>query len=182
MKDLIEFPVLETDRLILRKTKISDKDDIFEIFSDEEVLKYYDMLPMKNLKESEELIKNHKKWYEEKAGIRWAIELKSSGKVVGTCGFHNFDDEFMRAETGYELNKNYWRQGIMYEALSKIVDFAFNNLNLNRLEAVVDDVNEASKKFLLKLGYKYEGCLRKRFYFRKKFIDEHYFGYLKDEY
>ena len=95
--------------------------------------------------------------------------------------FYLFDEGFHRAETGYELNRAFWRQGIMTETMSAIITSAFTELGLHRIEAVTDDINERSKGLLRKLGFTHEGTLRLRFYFRGRFWDEHYFGLLKDE-
>ncbi len=83
--------------------------------------------------------------------------------------FYLLDEGFHRAETGYELNRAFWRQGMMTEAMSAIITYAFT------------DINERSKGLLRKLGFTHEGTLRLRFYFRGRFWDEHYFGLLKDE-
>src|SRR5256885_8861952 len=95
--------------------------------------------------------------------------------------FYLFDEVFHRAKTAYELNRAFWRQGMMTEAMSAIITSAFTELGLHRIEAVTDDINERSKGLLRKLGFTHEGTLRLRFYFRGRFWDEHYFGLLKDE-
>ena len=69
----------------------------------------------------------------------------------------------------------------MTEAMSAILTFGFSELGLHRVEAVIDIANERSKNLLLKLGFTYEGILRQRFPFRGQFLDEHFFGLLKDE-
>jgi len=69
----------------------------------------------------------------------------------------------------------------MTEAMSTILTFAFSELGLHRIEAIIDIANERSKNLLLKLGFTYEGNLRQRFPFGDQFLDEHYFGLLKDE-
>ncbi|HEX7736914.1 MAG TPA: GNAT family protein [Ktedonobacteraceae bacterium] len=175
------FPVFTTKRLRLRQIQLDDADDLFTTFSDEEVMEFYGHLPHKSVEDSRELIRQQHKWYAQHEGIRWGITLKGDDKVIGSCGFYLFDMESRHAETGYELNRAYWRQGIVSEAMSAILNYAFNELELLRIEAVVDDVNERSKGMLRKLGFTHEGTLRKRFYFRGRLLDEHFFGLLKDE-
>lgn len=131
--------------------------------------------PIKAWKIPASLIRQQHKWYAQHEGIRWGITLKGEDKVIGSCGFYLFNLESSHAETGYELNRAYWRQGIVSEAMTAILTYAFNELDLARIEAVVDDVNERSKDLLLKLGFTHEGTLRKRFYFRERFLDEHFF-------
>jgi ribosomal-protein-alanine N-acetyltransferase len=94
--------------------------------------------------------------------------------------FH-FGPDFHYAETGYELHREYWRQGIMTEAMSVILTYGFTELGLHRIEADIDPRNTRSMSLLLKLGFTYEGNLRQRYFFRGQFEDEHYYGLLKDE-
>ncbi len=175
------FPTLNTERLHLRQIQVADAEDLFTTFSDEEVMEFYGHLPHKSVEDSRELIRQQHIWYAQQEGIRWGITLKGEDKVIGSCGFYHFDRISRHAETGYELNRAYWRQGIVSEAMRTILTYAFHELDLLRIEAVVDDVNERSKALLRKLGFTHEGTLRKRFYFRERFLDEHYFGLLKDE-
>lgn len=176
-----EFPCLKTERLLLRRIEPEDAEALFATFSDEEVMEFYGHLPHRSLDDSRELIRQQQAWYARREGIRWGITRRGDDTVIGSCGFYLFDEDFHRAETGYELNRAFWRQGIMTEVMSAIITYAFNELSLHRIEAVVDDVNERSKGLLRKLGFTHEGTLRQRFYFRDRFWDEHYFGLLKDE-
>lgn len=175
------FPVLTTERLLLRQIQLADAEDLFATFADEQVMEFYGHLPHKTVDDSRELIRQQHEWYAQHQGIRWGITLKGEDRVIGSCGFYLFDLESQHVETGYELNRAYWRQGIVSEAMAAILTYAFSELNLQRVEAVVDDVNERSKGLLRKLGFTHEGTLRKRFYFRERFLDEHYFGLLRDE-
>ncbi|MBO8156388.1 MAG: GNAT family N-acetyltransferase [Bacillaceae bacterium] len=182
MNVFLEFPILETERLILRQPDFCDLHDIFEIHSDEEVMKFNGMETHQSLLESREFIQWIHKMYENKKNIRWGIILKENKEYVGSCGFHHFDEYFTRAEIGYEIKRKYWRKGIGTEAVKRIIKFGFNEMDFNRIEAVVDESNDASKKFLLNLGFTYEGCLRNRFYFRDRFLHEYYYGLLKSDF
>jgi ribosomal-protein-alanine N-acetyltransferase len=175
------FPRLETPRLILRQIQLSDADALFATFSDEAVMEFYGELPHRSVEDSRDLIRRQHHWYAQREGIRWGITRRGDDRVIGSCGFFKFDEEFSRAETGYELGRAYWGQGIMSEALGTIITFGFTQMGLHRIEAVVDDVNERSKGLLRKLGFAHEGTLRQRFWFRGRFLDEHYFGLLKEE-
>jgi ribosomal-protein-alanine N-acetyltransferase len=175
------FPNLTTERLLLRQIQPEDAEDLFATFGDEEVMEFYGHPVHKSVDDSRELIRQQQHWYAQREGIRWGITLKGNEKVIGSCGLYLFDRESRRAETGYELNRAYWRQGIISEALSAVLTYAFNELELNRIEAVVGGGNERSAGLLSKLGFSHEGILRKRFYFRERYWDEHYFGLLKSE-
>jgi [ribosomal protein S5]-alanine N-acetyltransferase len=174
------FPRIETPRLLLRQIHPEDAEAIYATFSDEAVMAFYGMLPHRSVEDSRALIERQHHWYAQREGIRWGITRKGEDTVIGSCGFHLFDEGFRRARTGYELGQTYWRQGIMSEALSAIITFAFEEMGLHRIEAVVDGVNERSKGLLRKLGFTQEGTLRQRFYVRDRYWDEHYFGLLCD--
>jgi [ribosomal protein S5]-alanine N-acetyltransferase len=176
-----QFPCLTTNRLQLRQIQLTDAEALFATFSDEEVMEFYGHLPHRSVDDSYELIQQQQTWYAQREGIRWGITYKDEERVIGSCGFFLFDEGFHRAETGYELNRTFWRQGIMTEAMAAILTYGFAELGFHRIEAVVDEVNERSKGLLQKLGFTHEGTLRQRFSFRDRFWDEHYFGLLRDE-
>jgi ribosomal-protein-alanine N-acetyltransferase len=175
------FPILTTNRLRLRQIQQKDATDIFTTFSDEQVMEYYGDLPHTNIEDSRGLIRRQHHWYGQREGIRWGITLKGENRVIGSCGFYKFDLESNHAETGYELNQAWWRQGIVSEAMTAILTYGFVTAGLRRIEAVVDDGNERSQAFLRKLGFTHEGQLRQRFFFRGRYFDEHYFGLLREE-
>ena len=175
------FPSLSTNRLFLRQIQPQDAEDLFKTFSDEEAMRFYGHEPHRSVDETHALIEQIQARYARREAIRWGITLKGEGRVIGSCGFHQFDTGFHRAETGYELHRTFWGQGVMTEAVSAILTYGFTELELHRVEAVIDIANERSKGLLLKLGFTYEGNLRQRYSFRDRFEDEHYFGLLKDE-
>jgi ribosomal-protein-alanine N-acetyltransferase len=175
------FPSLSTNRLDLRQIQPQDAEDLFATFSDEEAMQFYGHEPHRSLDDTHALIEQIQVRYNRREAIRWGITLKGEDRVLGSCGFHHFDAGFHRTETGYELNRTYWRQGMMTEAMSAILTYGFDFLGLHRMEAIIDIANEQSKGLLLKLGFTYEGILRQRYFFRDRFEDEHYFGLLKDE-
>jgi ribosomal-protein-alanine N-acetyltransferase len=144
-------------------------------------MEYYGDPPHRSLDDSRDLIRRQQHWYAQQEGIRWGITRTGDETVIGSCGFFLFDEEFRRAEMGYELAQAHWRQGIMREALGAIITYAFAETTLHRIEAVVNGANEASKALLLTLGFTREGVLRQRFYFADHYWDDLYFGLLRDE-
>ncbi len=175
------FPTLTTNRLLLRQIQPNDAEALFPIFSDAEAMQFYGHAPHQFLADTYELINQIQTRYTQRSAIRWGITLSGEDKLIGSCGFHRFDESFHRAETGYELQRAFWGKGIMTEAMSAILSYGFTELGLHRVEAVIDIVNERSKALLLKLGFTYEGNLRERYYFQGRFEDEHFFGLLRDE-
>lgn len=175
------FPSLTTNRLFLRHILPADAENLYQTFSDEEAMQFYGHEPHRSVDETREWIEHIQARYSRREIIRWGIARKGEDRVIGTCGFHHFDQDFHRAETGYNLHRTFWGQGIMTEAMSAILTYGFTEVGLHRVEAIIDMANERSKALLLKLGFRYEGNLRQRFFFRDQFEDEHYFGLLKHE-
>jgi ribosomal-protein-alanine N-acetyltransferase len=176
------FPALETPRLSLRQIVPDDAEALFATFSDPAVMEFYGDPPHHSIDDSRDLIRRQQQWYAQRAGIRWGVTIKGAGEtVIGSCGYFLFDEEFQRAEMGYELARAYWRQGIMREALGAIITYGFANTDLHRIETVVNGANEPSKALLHALGFTLEGTLRQRLYFADRYWDDLYFGLLKEE-
>lgn len=177
-----DFPKLETERFILRKGTVEDCSDLFELYANENVVKY---LPL-NLFESVEDAMVEINWYEkifkEQIGLRWVIEEAKTKKVIGTCGYLNYEKEHNRIEIGYDLKPDYWGQGIMQETLGKIIHFAFSSMEINKIEAKVEPENKASIRLLGKLNFCQEGVLRQHEFEKGKYVDLVLFSILKSEY
>jgi RimJ/RimL family protein N-acetyltransferase len=177
----MEFPALTSQRLRLRQIRPDDADAFFATASDEETMRFIGHEPHRTIEDTHAYIQQQLARYAERSAIRWCITLGDDDRVIGSCSLHHFDDGYHRAEVGYQLNRAFWGQGIMPEAVSAVLTYGFTKLDLNRIEAIIDIANKRSKNLLLKLGFQYEGNLRQRFVFRGGFEDEHYFGLLHDE-
>ncbi len=175
------FPSLTTERLHLRQIRPTDAEAFFAIKSDREVMDFYGDETHKTLDETHALIRQLQDSYEKQEALFWVITYKGEDTIIGSCAFIAFNRDFQYAEIGYELNRVYWRQGIIAEAIAAILTYGFTDLELHRIEAVTDPRNTPSKNLLLKLGFTYEGKLRQRFLLRDQFLDAQYFGILKDE-
>lgn len=177
-----KFPVLTTARLLLRQLATTDAAVLQQYCSDPEVNEYLTLEPFKDLAEASAMIKLLRELPESNQGIRWAITDKHTGKFFGTCGFHNYKEEHARVEMGYELRREYWRQGIMTEALTAILDYGFREMSYNRVEAFVNVGNVKSTGTLEKMGFKLEGILRQYEFARGHFVDQFCYSLLKSEY
>lgn len=153
------FPQLETKNLLLRRIHPSDASALFKILADDEVTRFYDDDTFTDISQASGQIEAWENGFKNKGCIRWGITRKEAGKIIGSCGYYGFHTWYRRASIGYELARNYWRQGIMTEALSAIIDFGFGEMELNRIEAVVMPENTASIIMLQKLGFRKEGLL-----------------------
>ena len=176
-----DFPVLTTNRLVLRHIEPTDAEALFEMFSDAETMKFNGHPRQQSLDNTYAWITEIQGRYDRREAMRWGVTLQETDRVIGTCSFHRFGPGYHRVEAGYELNRAYWGKGIMFEAMSAVVAYGFADLNMHRIEAVIDISNERSKALLLRLGFVYEGNLRQRFLTEDRFEDEYYFGLLKDE-
>lgn len=176
------FPTIETDRLILRQLLTTDAIILQQYWSDPEVTEYLTLEPFKDLTEALAMIELLNSLPENKQGIRWTITSKPAGKILGTCGFHNYNAEHRRVEMGYELGRAYWRQGFMTEALVAILHYGFNKMAYNRIEAFVNVGNIKSTGTLEKMGFTLDGLLREYEFARGKFVDQYCYSLLKSEY
>jgi ribosomal-protein-alanine N-acetyltransferase len=174
------FPEIETERLLLRELLPEDAPAIFRLFSDPLVTRYYDLVTYTNIEQAEELIDFFDESFELERAIRWGIERKEDGELMGTCGFVWLRTH--RGEIGYELHSSFWRQGYMSEALDAILDFGFTELGLHRIEAMTMLENEASSGLLHSLGFQQDGILREVEYFKDAFHDMRLFSLLRHEY
>ncbi|WP_454192598.1 GNAT family N-acetyltransferase [Paenibacillus sp. Marseille-Q7038] len=155
------LPELHTERLWLRKLQKQDSRAIFQVWSDPVVTKYMNIESMHSEEDAEEMIELLDECSQNEEGFRWAIIEKSSGKIIGSCGFNHWQLKgAFRGEIGYELASSHWRQGLMTEAIKAMLNFGFTTMELNRIEALVDPRNEASAKLLSSLSFSCEGILR----------------------
>jgi len=107
--------------------------------------------------------------------------LKGEKIIIGTIGFNNFTKNH-RANIGYDLQPEYWNLGYMTEALNEILNFGFNQLAINRIEAEVMQGNENSEKLLYRFNFKKEGVLRQWMFWNENYYDMSMFALLRIEY
>jgi [ribosomal protein S5]-alanine N-acetyltransferase len=175
------FPLLNTRRLDLIEIKQSHLGDLYKLFSDENVTKFYNLLPLKNQQEAQKSIEWFQNRFREKSGIRWGIALKGQQNIIGTLGFNNFI-KLHRANIGYDLQTEHWNNGYITEALQAVISFGFSQLRINRIEAEVMQGNLISEKVLNKLNFKNEGVLRAWLFWNEKHYDMTMYSLLKTDY
>lgn len=151
------FPIIKTERLILRNFKLEDAKEYFYYHSLPEATEYYDWKP-KTYANAEEDVKLIISDYEEMKFIRWAITLKGSDVLIGDCGYIL---DGLKGEISYMLSKLQWNKGLMTEALNAVILFGFQKLKLERIQALTLPGNAPSLRLLHKLGFTKEGLLRK---------------------
>ena len=156
------LPELLASRVVLRWLEPADASALFGIYSDPEALKYWSTPPMTDPAQAEALLGGIVAGLESGKLFEWGIAERDGGRVIGTVTLASIDLEHKRAEIGFMLARDRWRQGYMSEALSAVLDHAFDSMDLARIEADVDPDNEASLRLLERLGFQREGYLRER--------------------
>ncbi|MBT3985869.1 GNAT family N-acetyltransferase [archaeon] len=177
---------LETKRLILRKPKLSDVDDLVNGMNNINVSKWLASVPFPYTKKDGKWYINDciKEWKKKtKTKYAFFIELKSEKKVIGALDLLRINSFSKIGETGSWLNENYWRNAYMTEAKIVLMEFAFNKLKLNKLKTYTYSNNKASKGVQQKLGYELMGVFKKdeRSKATGKFHDTHYYDLFKKD-
>lgn len=152
----LEFGPIKTERFFLRILTLDDTEEVFRHFSNENITKYMDIEPCKNIKEAEEIIKYHL----DDLGCRWGIFSKIDNEFVGTCGFHYIRETNLTAEVGFDLLKSYWGKGIMSEVLAAIIEYGFTVVKFEVIDATVEPDNDRSNVLMNRLGFKREPELK----------------------
>ncbi len=178
---LTSFPYLETRRLLLRQATQEDVEAIFAVFSEPKVTQFHDLDTFTHLDEASKVIERRAKGFESGRGIRWAIIHKPSNSLIGSCGF-TWLKEINAAEVGYELKSQFWRQGIMSEALSAILQYGFNSREIQFVIAEIMLENLASRRLLEKLCFQSQGILKKRGFWKGKHHDLEQFKLTKTKF
>jgi len=150
------FPILKTNRLLLRKLNEVDAPHIFYLRSNEIVNQYISRAKQKDLKEAVSFINDRNKDIENGKICYWAITLKGSQELIGSICLWNFSEDKTVAEIGYDLHPDYFHKGIMTEAIREVIHFGFNKLQLENIEAFTHKENKNSIKLLEKCGFIYQ--------------------------
>lgn len=161
-----EFKEIESCRYIIRSISSNDLKDIFEIYSDKEIMKYDSKNIFNSREETLELINKGMKnrWF-----VRFVIVDKSTNNVIGSIALHHFDFENQKVQIGYNLKQQYWNKGIMSDVLPYMIEYLKNNTNIKELKASIHRENIASIKLVEKLGFNIYSDLDKEILiFRRK--------------
>lgn len=175
------LPVLETERLLLRNLCFDDAEDIFEYACDPDVPKYSTWSAHQSIEDTYDFLDAVIADYKNHNSTDWGILHKADNKIIGTCGFVNWFPDQFRSEIGYALSKKYWSQGYMPEAVRAIINFGFQLMKLNRIEARCMIENTASARVMEKVGMKFEGVLRQQLFTKGSFYDMKIYSILRTE-
>ena len=173
------MPVLETDRLRLRKLTMHDAQDIFDYSSDPQVAKHVLWEAHRSIGESRAYLRYMLRKYRACEAASWGIEWKETGRIIGTIGFMWIQSDNAAAEVGYSLSRAFWNRGVMTEALRAVIDYGFSTLRLNRIEAIHELDNPASGAVMRKCGMQREGTLREKLFNKGKYVDVDLYAILR---
>jgi [ribosomal protein S5]-alanine N-acetyltransferase len=155
------LPVLETERLILRPLQEKDIQEVYDNWaSDPKVAKYTSWKAHQSINETAQFVNQVVSNYEDGLMDTWGIVSKSDSRLIGSGGYTPDSKKGGVCNIGYALSRPYWNQGLMTEAVKKMVEFGFSTLMPSRLQSYVYVEHEASQKVLKKVGFQFEGILR----------------------
>ncbi|WP_025028016.1 GNAT family N-acetyltransferase [Caldalkalibacillus mannanilyticus] len=177
-----DLPIIETERLLLRKIKMEDAEDLYSYCSNEEVSKHVSWNTHRSLADSKGFIDFVLTQYEHNKVAPWAIEYKENGRLIGTIDFVWWQAQHKTAEIGYALSQDYWGKGLMSEAALEFVSFGFRKMDLVRIQARCFIENLGSARVMEKIGMTFEGIERKRMFTKGKHHDLKVYSILKEEF
>ena len=172
-------PTLQTSRLRLRPFTAADTDAIFGVFSNPRVMRYWDAPAWSERAQAERFIATSQRMEQEGDGARLAIERAADQALVGQCALFRCNPTYRSAAIGYCLDDAAWGQGFATEAVGALLQWAFDTLDLNRVQAELDTRNAASARVLEKLGFVREGTLREDCIVNGEVSDSWVYGLLR---
>jgi len=172
-------PTLQTSRLRLRPFADSDANVLFRLQSDAHVLRYWDAPPWTEHERAERFIAACRQMADEGTGARLAIDTASDGSFIGWCGLTRWNPDFRSASLGYCFDSAAWGRGYATEAARAVVQWGFETLDLNRVQAETDTRNVASASVLEKVGFVREGTLREDCIVNGEVSDSWVFGLIR---
>jgi len=173
---------LSTPRLWLREITENDADDIFNIFSNYNLIKFTDNEIHKTKNDSLTWIHTITEKYYRKKLVYWGISLKGTENIIGVAGIYHIDFKHDFASSKVILGYDFHNKGYMTEAMKAIIDFIFNVIQLNRIEAQVFVDNKPALRQFEKLGFEMEGVLKQNFLIENFYKDSALLALLKCNY
>ena len=156
------LPTIAAGPVRLRCLGDDDVDALFGIFGDPEVMRYWSSPTLASRDDAAQLLAQIRDLFARHELYQWGVARHEDDRLVGTCTLAGLDAGNRRAEIGFALGRDAWGHGYMTHAATALLDYAFTELRLHRIEADVDPDNAASVRLLERLGFVREGRLRER--------------------
>lgn len=170
------FPVLRTQRLLLRQVVVADVPYVIKIRGNEEAMRYIPRPRAKTEEDALGVIAMLTNGISEGKSINWAIcNAQNPNEIYGIMGYVNFYPQELKAEIGYMLHPDYWGKGYVPEAIIAVEKFGFENIKLELIEAKIDPRNDNSRKVLLRNNYQFDRLMQKEMTFENEVLDSEYY-------
>ena len=154
-----EFPIIRTQRLLLRQFADNDLENVFKGLSHPDVIKYYGV-SFQTLESTKEQMTFFADLEKNETGIWWAVCSLENQTFYGAGGLNSLNKEHKKAEIGFWLISDFWGDEIMKEAMPLICSYGFDNLELHRIEGFVESENKNCKNAMAKLDFQHEGTMK----------------------
>ncbi|MFI0720719.1 GNAT family N-acetyltransferase [Streptomyces sp. NPDC021224] len=174
-------PELRTARLRLRPFTDADAEPLYALHRSAHVLRYWDSPPWTDPARAQRFLATCRTMQEDGTGARLAVERADDGAFIGWCGLTGWNPDFRSASLGYVFDASAWGHGYATETARAVLRWAFDTLDLNRVQAEADTRNAASARVLEKLGFVLEGTLREDCVVDGDVSDSWIFGLLRRE-
>lgn len=172
---------LESNRLRFRRLNLDDANDMFEYTSDEQCTKFLSWSSHTDVSQTRQFIENALPKYDLETEYSYALELKENGKFLGVVRLFDISYSNKRTEVSYIMNPGYQGKGLMAEAVSRVIEFCFNEADIMRVQARCTTDNIGSEKVMQKSGMTYEGKLQKYWNLKGEFKDVVIYGIINKE-
>ena len=174
--------MIETPRLLLRVITVEEYKNIFAHYDQADAMAFFGFTTEERFLEEKKKYDGGVTTYRTSLMYFHLIE-KQSSRVIGDCAFHNWYPQHSRSEIGYGMKDDAFKnQGYMKEALLPIIDYGFNEMKLNRIEAFISPRNIPSQKLVQHYGFREEGRLRDHYCNQGVIDDSLVFGLLRNEF
>lgn len=179
-----QFPYLQTKDIVLKKVELSDLNELFEIYSNENLYSYKPGNVSKTISAVENIIGHFSRDFKKKKTIFLGIYLKeASDKLVGIAEIFDSDRKVDFVNIGYTLNQDYWGKGIATETTAILLDYLFKIINVNRIQAYVMTANTKSQNVLRRNDFIKEGTIRQgNIWTGKGIVDLELYAILRTDY
>lgn len=172
------FPILATERMVLRALRPSDAERVFAMRSDPQVMEHVNRPLATSIGDATALIELITTSVAANDAVQWAITLEGDDKFIGLIGFWRIVKVHHYGELGYKLMRDQWGKGYISEAIAAVVPFGFQTLGFHRIEAITRPGNVASIRALEKNGFVREAHLKENIFWNGEFHDSLQFGRL----
>jgi RimJ/RimL family protein N-acetyltransferase len=172
--DLVRDPLAwRTERFALRPLEDADAADVLRHLGDPKVVAFMDTPPLADLGEALAVVRWAQERRADDAGVRWSIRPRDGGVLIGTCGFNLVQrEQGRRGEIAYDVGSAHWGRKVMDEIMPHLLTFGFEGLALRRIEALVADGNDPSRRLLERHGFAREGLLRDHGFWKGRYWDQ----------